>query len=130
VRSRLRVCEVRIIVCGSRSWNDRKLIENTLYDLAVEFGCDMTIVHGNAQGADRIAAQEAEKAGLIVEPHKAHWGVYGKPAGPIRNSEMAAAGADLCIAFGSAPEGSGTADMVSKARAKGIPVRIVERSTA
>jgi len=35
---------------------------------------------------------------------------------------MADAGADLCIAF---PGGRGTADMVRRARAAGIPVRSV-----
>lgn len=109
----------RIIVCGSRGWSDRHRIADRLFHLPT----DSTIVHGNAKGADRIAHQEAEKLGLLVEPHPADWETHGKRAGPIRNWEMAEAGADLCIAFWDG-KSHGTAHMVEAARASGIPVEI------
>jgi YspA, cpYpsA-related SLOG family len=119
----------RIIVCGSRSWGDRKLIENTLYDLAVEYGCDITIVHGDAKGADRICEQEAQKAGLLIEKHPAEWGSLGKRAGLIRNEMMAGLGADLCVGFWDG-RSTGTAHMMDAARAKGIPVRVITKASA
>ena len=87
-------------------------------------GEEVTIVHGNAQGADRIAAQEAEKAGMLIERHDAQWGTYGKAAGPIRNAHMASLGADLCIAFWDG-QSKGTAGMVDEAKKAGIPVVLV-----
>jgi SLOG family YspA-like protein len=111
---------VRVIVCGSRRWRDRAAIANRLYDLPV----DSTVVHGNAQGADRIAHQEAQKLGLLVEPHPAEWGSLGKRAGLIRNTLMASLGADLCLAFWDG-RSTGTAHMMTEAEKRGIPVEVV-----
>jgi len=116
----------RIIVCGSRTWRDREAIASRFYDLDRNTKGPwptVVIVHGGARGADRIAADEAAKAGFIVEPHPADWGRYGKAAGPIRNEEMAKLGADLCIAFWDLAS-SGTRDMVDRALAHGINVEI------
>lgn len=115
---------MRVIVCGSRGWSDRHLIEETLFDLALEFGSDITIVHGGARGADRIAGQEALKAGLWVETIHADWDTHGKRAGLLRNELMASRGADLCVAFWDG-RSTGTAHMISTAEKHGIPVRIV-----
>lgn len=121
----------RIIICGSRSWTDRELIESRFYDLArairrptAAYWPTIVIVHGNARGADRIAHQEALKAGFIVEPHPADWDTYGKKAGFIRNEEMAKLGADLCIAFWDGTS-NGTRHMVDRALAHGIDVEII-----
>lgn len=112
---------VRVIVCGSRRWTDRKTIEHALYDLVIEFGSNLTIVHGCAEGADRIAEQETMKAGLLIERHPADWASHGKAAGPIRNREMAAAGAAVCVAFWDGTS-NGTRDMMYAALNAGIAV--------
>jgi hypothetical protein len=117
---------VRIIVCGSRKWRDRDAISRRLAAIPPPLD-QVVIVHGNAAGADRIAHQEAEKLGLLVEPHPADWDSYGKLAGPIRNMEMAALGADLCIAFWDGAS-KGTAQMMRCARARAIPVEVVEEA--
>lgn len=115
----------RVIVCGSRRWSDRKKIADALADLVLERGYRYphpVIVHGNAKrGADRIAEEEAGKAGLLTEPHPADWERYGKAAGPIRNEKMAKLGADVCIAFWDG-RSTGTAHMMEMARKHGIPV--------
>lgn len=118
----------RVIVCGSRHWSDRERISDRLCDLVLSYppGAPIMIVHGNARGADRIAHQESQKHGLLVEVHPAMWGAYGKRAGPIRNAEMARSGADLCIAFWDG-ESVGTLDMIEKAEFHGIPVDRVMR---
>lgn len=113
---------MRIIVCGSRRWRDRDAITSRLFDLPT----DSVVVQGGAQGADRIAKQEAEKLGLLVEEHAAEWGSLGKRAGLIRNTQMAALGADLCIAFWDG-NSTGTAHMMDEARKRGIPVEVIER---
>jgi len=111
---------MRVIVCGSRRWRDREAIVDRLFDLP----SDSVVVHGNAAGADRIAHQEAQKLGLLVEPHAAEWGSLGKRAGLVRNTLMASLGADLCIAFWDG-RSTGTAHMIEQARSRGIPVEIV-----
>lgn len=113
---------MRVIVCGSRRWRDRDAIVNRLFDLPV----DSVIVHGGAQGADRIAQQEAQKLGFLIEEHRAEWGTYGKRAGLLRNTHMASLGADLCIAFWDG-RSTGTQHMIEQAKAYGIPVEINER---
>lgn len=124
----------RVIVCGPRTWTDRKRIADRFFDLGLETeNLSCTIVHGQARGADRIAGQEAAKLGFIVEPHPAKWEEHGsdcscppgkpvcKVAGPRRNRLMASLGADLCIAFWDGMS-TGTKDMVNVAKAHGIPV--------
>lgn len=109
----------RVIICGSREWTDREAIANRLFDLPV----DSIVVHGAAKGADRIAGQEAQKLGLLVEEHPADWDYYGKRAGYVRNERMAVIGADLCIAFWDG-NSRGTSQMVDLAEKYGIEIEL------
>lgn len=128
----------RIIVCGSRGWTDRERIADTLNSQVLERGYrfpEPVIVHGAAPGADRIADEEAGKAGLTTEPHdyrpfigkKDDNGriISAKRAPLERNKYMAALGGDVCLAFWDG-RSTGTAHMIEQARLRGIPVHIVE----
>lgn len=112
---------MRVIVCGSRTWTDRDVI----WDRLDKLPRPVTIVHGMCRGADMLASAWATNFRVEQEGHCANWLTYGKGAGHIRNSEMAARGADLCIAFRMPGKSNGTDDMVKKARAAGIPVEVV-----
>jgi YspA, cpYpsA-related SLOG family len=123
----------RIIVCGSRNFLSGNgiddLIGTVIEGIAANFE-NVTIVHGAAKGADWHAARCAEVAGdqegtLTIEPHPADWERHGKAAGPIRNQQMADAGADLCIAFTDQPVTPGTADMIRRAKKTRIPVWVI-----
>ncbi len=116
----------RIIVCGSRGWTDRGKIADALNEIVSTSNKTLpTVVHGRCpSGADLLCDEEAVKQGLPIEPHPAFWDVHGKRAGFIRNEEMAALGADLCIAFWDGKSG-GTQDMMNRAKAHGIPVMVV-----
>lgn len=117
----------RVIVCGSRDWHDRKIIADNLNRLVEERSWrfpNPVVVHGAARGADRLAADEAGKAGFLVEAHPADWNQHGKAAGFIRNEEMAKPGANLCLAFWDG-KSKGTLHMMDTARRHGIDVRIV-----
>ena len=123
----------RIVVTGGRDYDDREHVRSVLTEYLpgqsrscfLWFESAPTIVHGDASGADRLAAEEARDLGMRVEAHHAEWHLHGKRAGPIRNRQMlgAGGGADLVIAF---PGGRGTAHCVSEARRRGIPVREVQ----
>lgn len=114
---------MRVIITGSRGWSDRYFIAEVLAELPG----NTTIVHGAARGADRLAAQEAQKLGLLLEEHPADWEQYGKRAGVLRNELMAALGADLCIAFWDG-RSAGTEDMMQRAAEHGIPVECINRN--
>ncbi len=64
--------------------------------------------------------------GLSVQAYPAQWHQYGRAAGPLRNQEMLTdAKPDLVLAFHrNLARSRGTADMVRRARAAGVPVRV------
>jgi hypothetical protein len=133
---------LRILVTGSRNWRDQALIREALLSALGEFTTigPPILVHGGQMsrdaatgecyGADYLADQvwrdlARERPGWLQKPevHPARWEL-GHHAGPARNSEMVKLGATVVLAF--PLDGSrGTWDCVGKARAAGIPVRIV-----
>ena len=126
---------MRVLVCGSRTFEDEHDVLGSLVrGLAetIEISGYMTLIHGNAPGVDSLAASAAGSApaGAAVESYPADWDKYGKAAGPLRNHQMLEEGKpDLVIAFVDKPlvESRGTNNMVTKARAAGLPVYIVEK---
>ena len=85
------------------------------------------IIEGEAKGADSMARVLAKKLGIKVEPYPAKWDEHGKAAGAIRNSQMLKEGKpDFCLAFhNDIKKSKGTADMVKKCQASGIPGKII-----
>lgn len=101
----------RILVTGGRDNFDYITIHKAVKEHCQEGD---TLVHGDAAGVDRIAAQAARYLGLAVEAHSAAWkvnGVYNPKAGPERNQRMIESGIDLALIFAG---GKGTADMTSR----------------
>lgn len=127
---------IRILITGSRTWTDDETIASAItaaYDWAVsqhhvlEDGehpeLNPLIVSGACpRGADRLAEEWAGRVHWPVERHPADWNQHGKQAGFVRNAEMVALGADVCLAF--IKDGSKgatmTADLADRA---GIPTR-------
>jgi hypothetical protein len=92
----------RILVTGSREWDDEASIRTALIAAASERpeGTDLIIVHGACpRGADAMADTWAKDYGCRVERHPAEWSRFGKQAGFIRNTVMVEAGVDECLAF-------------------------------
>lgn len=119
----------RIIVCGSTSWTAHNPIRLALKNFSTVEDPNVhpiTIVHGDAVGADRIAASIAKyEFDLTVEPHPADWRGQGRTAGFQRNRRMLDAGADLVVAFKDnfdhTYKTGGTENMVKIAADAGIP---------
>jgi hypothetical protein len=89
----------RVLITGSRDWDDEQTIIGALWSARDELG-DFTLVSGACPlGADRMCEDAAMRAALQVERHPAKWGTYGNRAGYVRNAEMVNLGADLCLAF-------------------------------
>jgi hypothetical protein len=139
------VSDFRVLVTGSRDWEDRERISGALDALLAQCEMEprqvMVVIHGDAtRGADAIARRwcyvkmNATAAGVREERHPAHWGTLGRRAGMARNAGMVRGGADMCLAYlmpcsqpgcrNPEPHGShgatGCADLAEKA---GIDVR-------
>jgi hypothetical protein len=114
---------VRVLVCGSRTWTDEDAIYRRLLGLASEHKGDVTVVHGRADGADRLAGRAADRLRLVEEAYPADWDRYGRAAGPIRNAQMLRSGIDLVIAFWDG-RSKGTKHMLAISEKAGVPVEI------
>ncbi|WP_046249557.1 DUF2493 domain-containing protein [Streptomyces sp. MBT28] len=122
----------RILVTGSRDWNDERTVWQALAATVLANTDEHTpavIVHGACpRGADAHAASWAKlvqsdpQRVVTEEPHPADWDQYGKAAGFRRNAEMVDLGADICLAFirNGSRGASHTAGLAERA---GIPVR-------
>jgi hypothetical protein len=117
----------RVIITGSRNWEDRAAIERILDRLWVRDQATVIVHGGCPTGADAMAEEIWSAKGGITEVHPADWSA-GRAAGPIRNQMMVNMGADWCVAFirNSSPGASGCAEM---ARRAGIIVHRVEADT-
>lgn len=103
----------RLLITGSRDWTSQAIIVMRLGEALGELSTQLraegfedwrahehyTLVSGNARGVDRMCEEVWEAWKLPVERHPARWDVYGKRAGYVRNADMVALGADLCLAF-------------------------------
>lgn len=116
----------RVLVTGSRGWTELAPIRQAFAWVLERHRLDpavVMVVHGAAKGADLIATQVAEAMGMKAEAWPADWETHGRKAGPLRNAEMVAAGADICLAF-PLPGSIGTHDCIRRARAAGIPTYV------
>lgn len=113
---------MKILVTGDRDWRD----EAPIYRELSHFPAGTKLVHGDARGVDRIASRIGKELGFEVIPMPADWTMFGKAAGPIRNSQMLKEHPDIefALAFHSDLENSkGTKDMVKKLKTKNIPFK-------
>jgi len=117
---------MKVLVCGSRDFNDYKKMKEVL-DSEYHYGRGFsTVIEGEARGADLLARRYAEEHGLDVLPFPADWDTHGKAAGPIRNAQMLREGKpDYVIAF-RGPNSRGTQNMIDQARKARVPVDVIE----
>lgn len=110
---------MRLLICGGRDFDDAAFAARIL-DAVHRKHVVKLVIHGAARGADTLGGRWAQYNGIEVEKYPAQWGAHGKAAGPLRNAQMLESGRpDAVVAF---PGGSGTADMVRRAKAAGVPV--------
>lgn len=131
---------MRLLVCGSRDFENEVLVLQILHDMYYESGLasstrEFTLIEGGATGADAHAAKFVEQflkkqnEFVFHEQYPADWDTHGKAAGPIRNKQMLEEGKpDQVLAFINKPlvESRGTKNMVELAEKAGLPVIIVE----
>lgn len=120
---------MRLLVTGGRDYRDRGHVYRVLDAVHAKVTVS-TLIHGAATGADSLAAKWAEERGVRAESFPADWTDTDRPgaiirkrkdgtlydalAGHVRNQRMIDEGKpDGVVAF---PGGTGTADMVDRAR--------------
>jgi hypothetical protein len=112
---------MRVLVCGSRHFNNMELMEDVLKQWDIR-----TIIEGEARGADTLARKYAERHEIHVLAFPAQWDKHGKAAGPIRNAQMLREGQpELVVAF-RGPNSRGTQNMIDQAQKAGIETRIID----
>lgn len=120
-----------VLVCGGRNFatpedkpnedyvNERGYFLSRM-DMLWEQKSPDLIVHGNAEGPDKLSGLYAldKECNVMVVPAK--WATHGRSAGPKRNWEMLQLQhVDLVVAF---PGGTGTKNMREQAEKAGIRV--------
>lgn len=96
---------MKVLVTGSRSWDDEQTIREALDAVASSAEAAgferLIVVHGACPtGADAIADRWVrDHPTATAERHPANWQVHGKRAGMLRNRAMVKSGVDLCLAF-------------------------------
>jgi hypothetical protein len=114
---------MKVIVCGGRDFADRSLVFAELGRIHIESPITL-LIHGDANGADRLGSDWAVYRSVPVLAVPADWKQHGKAAGPIRNGQMLTHSPALVVAF---PGGRGTANMISQARSAGVKVIEINR---
>jgi len=117
---------VRMIVAGSRGFDDYGYLSEKLDGIIEEIHDEIEIVSGGAKGADSLGEQYAEERGIPVKQFAPDWKRFGKSAGFRRNREMldyAKEEQTVVVAFWDG-ESKGTADTIKKARMDGVDTRI------
>lgn len=91
---------IRILITGSRSWDNIDYIRLAFMELAEEHGQHITLVSGACPtGADRLGEIVAAELGWNIELYPADWAKYGNRAGFVRNSQMIDTEPDMVVGF-------------------------------
>ena len=123
---------MRILVCGGRDYTGYEKLKRILYpyvDTARLLREDLVFIQGEAKGADFLCKvfvldELVHDTRVTLKSFPANWQQYGKRAGHLRNQQMLDEGKpDLVVAF---PGGSGTADMIKRAKKAGVETVEVE----
>lgn len=129
--------ELRIIVAGSRDFDDFNLLSKNLTEyLSEKFKANIIcspnqveFVSGTARGADTLGEKYAYRYGYKVKRFPANWDLYGKRAGYIRNEQMAKYAVEdrsygILFAFWDG-QSRGTKHMIDLAKRCGLEVHVV-----
>jgi len=122
-----------ILATGSRTYTDLKMVAKTLHryrevrgkpEEAIERSQETpTLLHGGADGADKLAEKVARHLGWNIDRRPAEWDRYGKRAGFVRNLKMLDEEPDLVLAFWDG-RSKGTAHCIAQAVRRGLYVVI------
>ena len=112
-----------VLVTGGREYANKRTVNLQLGITRQHFfneGRRMVIVQGGARGADSLAKAWCDSLNQPCFSIPAEWATYQQSAGAIRNQQMLDwIDFECVIAF---PGGNGTADMIERAKRRGLTV--------
>lgn len=116
---------MKIIIAGSRTITDVRIVAWALGSAGLKLGMISEIVSGGAKGVDTLGEQIAIINNIPVRRFPADWNKYGRSAGYKRNAEMAEY-ADILVAVWDG-QSKGTEHMVDLMQrgGKGVHVHVV-----
>src|SRR5579863_4444792 len=106
---------MRVLVCGGRRFHNRILMEKALKPF-LELNPVEVVIHGGAEGADKMAGRIAQSLRIPVMIFPANWEHLGKKAGMVRNRDMLVLGKPNVIFAFPTPSSIGTRGMIKMAR--------------
>ena len=114
---------MKLIVAGSRTFNDYSFIKEKLDYLLQNVKEPIEVVCGKSKGVDELGEIYAKEKGYSVKEFPADWDGLGKSAGPARNRKMADY-ATHCICFWDGVS-RGTKNMIELCKMKNIPCKVI-----
>jgi len=115
---------MKLIVAGSRDFNDYDMLTIAVRNFITAHPDIDTIVSGTARGADQLGERYAKDNNLSIDYCPADWNKYGKSAGYRRNEYMAQH-ADACICFWDG-QSRGTTHMINLAKEYKLATLVVK----
>jgi hypothetical protein len=116
---------MRVLICGSRAWDDELKLWELLDTLHHQHNFEYVIV-GGARGADTMAEGWARDRGIHGKRVPANWERDGRGAGFKRNLRMLEMWPDLVVGFIQG-ESRGSWHTISHARDRGIETLVIQR---
>lgn len=113
---------IKIIIAGSRDFNDYELLKEKM-DSLIKIKEKTEIVSGTARGADLLGEKYAKENSIQIKRFPADWNRFGKSAGYKRNEEMAKY-ADACVCFWDG-KSRGTKHMIDLAERNNLKVIVI-----
>jgi hypothetical protein len=119
---------VKVLVCGSRYFEDWFTVIDVLDVVDEQIGEITHIISGGAKGADYLGKRYATVKEIPFTEYPADWETHGRAAGPIRNKQMLVEGKpDVVVAFDDS--GAGTRDMIRQSyKVDGLEVLVVGKT--
>lgn len=107
----------------------RAIMISAFLRYVIPMGYPVELIHGDAKGADRLAAALWSRFGLgPITAFPANWEELGKRAGHVRNEILVAHMPDLVLAF-HLDNSPGTADAIRQAKAAGLTVHVYPKES-
>ena len=104
----------KIGIIGSRRRDEEEDFQKVSDEFLLNYLKGDSIISGGCpKGGDRFAERLAKLYRVPIKIYHADWKKYGKPAGPIRNTDIAKE-SDILIACVSSDRTGGTEDTIKK----------------
>lgn len=115
---------VRLLICGSRGFDDAGLMSTKLSAIVSAVKEPITVLSGCARGADQLGELWAADRGYPIDMYPVDWDRSRHAAGLRCNQEMIDSATHV-VAFWDGLS-RGTERVINLAKTKGLPLRVVE----